>query len=95
MKHMRIQISQTRWIREPNGGYVWDRWEIYKGVTSSYHLALERKVTRRKFTEMPITDSVIKKVEEMAVKDGAVIRISFKNRKEWNTCLIMKMSMRH
>ncbi len=31
--------------------------------------------------EMPITDSVIKKVEEMAVKDGAVNGISFKNRK--------------
>jgi hypothetical protein len=30
---------------------------------------------------MPITDSVIKKVEEMAVKDGAVNGISFKNRK--------------
>jgi hypothetical protein len=30
---------------------------------------------------MPITDSVIKKVEEMAVKDGAVNRILFKYRK--------------
>ncbi len=30
---------------------------------------------------MPITDFVIKKVEEMAVKDGVVNRISFKNRK--------------
>jgi hypothetical protein len=30
---------------------------------------------------MPITDSVIKKVEEMDVKDGAVNGISFKNRK--------------
>ncbi len=40
-----------------------------------------KKVTRRKFREMPITDSVIKKVEEMAVKDGAVNGILFKNRK--------------
>jgi hypothetical protein len=30
---------------------------------------------------MPITDSVIKKVEEIAVKDGAVNGILFKNRK--------------
>ncbi len=44
-------------------------------------LSTGKKVTRRKFTEMPITDSVIKKVEEMAVKDGAVNGISFKNRK--------------
>jgi hypothetical protein len=44
-------------------------------------LSTGKKVTRRKFTEMPITDSVIKKVQEMAVKDGAVNGISFKNRK--------------
>ncbi len=44
-------------------------------------LSSGKKVTRRTFTEMPITDSVIKKVEEMAVKDGAVNGISFKNRK--------------
>jgi hypothetical protein len=44
-------------------------------------LSTGKKVTRRKFTEMPITDSVIKKVEEMAVKDGAVNGILFKNRK--------------
>jgi hypothetical protein len=36
---------------------------------------------RRKFTEMPITESVIKQVEAMAVKDGAVIGINFKARK--------------
>ncbi len=44
-------------------------------------LSTGKKVSQRKFTEMPIIDSVIKKVEEMAVKDGAVNRISFKNRK--------------
>jgi hypothetical protein len=44
-------------------------------------LSTGKKVTRRKFTEMPITDSVIKKVEEMAVNDGAVNGILFKNRK--------------
>jgi hypothetical protein len=43
-------------------------------------LSTGKKVTRRKFTEMLITDSVIKKVEEMAVKDGAVNGISFENR---------------
>ncbi len=44
-------------------------------------LSTGKKVTQRKFTEMPITDSVIKKVEEMGVKDGAFNGISFKNRK--------------
>jgi hypothetical protein len=36
---------------------------------------------RRKFTEMPVTEAVIKQVEEMAVKDGAVKGINFKDRK--------------
>jgi hypothetical protein len=44
-------------------------------------LSTGKKVTQRKCTEMPITDSVIKKVEEMAVKDGVVNGILFKNRK--------------
>jgi len=35
-------------------------------------LATGKNVTRRKFTEMPVTDVVIKQVEEMAVKDGAM-----------------------
>ena len=44
-------------------------------------LATGKKVTRRKFTDMPIMESVIKQVEAMAVKDGAVIGINFKDRK--------------
>ena len=36
---------------------------------------------RRKFTEMPVTDAVIKQGEEMAVKDGAIKGINFKDRK--------------
>ena len=44
-------------------------------------LATGKKVTCRKFTEMPVTEVVIKQVEEMAVKDGAVKGISFKDRK--------------
>ena len=43
-------------------------------------LAMGKKVTRRKFTEMPITESVIDQVEKMAVKDGATKGLSFKNR---------------
>ncbi len=34
-------------------------------------LAMGKKVTQRKFTEMPITESIIDQVEKMAVKDGA------------------------
>ena len=44
-------------------------------------LATGKKVTRKKFTEMPVTDAVIKQVEEMAVKDGAIKGINFKDRK--------------
>ncbi len=40
-----------------------------------------KKVTRRKFTEMPITEFVIEQVEKMAVKDGVMKGLSFKNRK--------------
>jgi len=44
-------------------------------------LATGKKVTQSKFTEMPVTDAVIKQVEEMAVKDGAIKGINFKDRK--------------
>jgi hypothetical protein len=63
-------------------------WAICMGPTGNLQgsykflpLSTGKKVTQRKFTEMPITDSVIKKVEEMSVKDGAVNGILFKNRK--------------
>ncbi len=52
-----------------------------QGSYTFLSLSTGKKVTRRKFMEMPITDSVIKKVEKMAVKDGAVDGILFKNRK--------------
>jgi hypothetical protein len=64
------------------------KWAICTGPTrnlqGSYNflsLATGKKVTQRKFTKMPITELVIKQVEEMAVKDGAVIGINFKDRK--------------
>ncbi len=44
-------------------------------------LATRKMVTRRKFTEMPITESVIEQVEMMAVKDGTTKGLSFRNRK--------------
>jgi hypothetical protein len=44
-------------------------------------LATGKKVTQRKFTEIPITESVIEQVEKMAVKDGATKGLSLKNRK--------------
>ena len=63
-------------------------WGICMGPTGNLQgsykfLSLEtgKKVTRRKFTEMPVTDAVIKQVEEMAVKDGAIKGINFKDRK--------------
>jgi hypothetical protein len=64
------------------------KWAICMGPTGNLQgsykflsLATGKKVTRRKFTEMPITELVIKQVEAMAVKDGAVIGINFKDRK--------------
>ena len=42
-------------------------------------LTTGKKVTRRKFTEMQVTDAMIKQVEEMAVKDGAIKGINFKD----------------
>ena len=40
-----------------------------------------KKVTRRRFTEMPITEAIIRQVEAMVVKDGVVKGINVKNRK--------------
>ncbi len=64
------------------------KWEICMGTSGNLQwsykflsLVTRKKVTRRKFTEMPVTESVIKQVEEMAVKDGAVKGINFKDRK--------------
>jgi hypothetical protein len=57
------------------------KWAICMGPTGNLQgsykflsLATGKKVTRRKFTEMPITELVIKQVEAMAVKDGACYR---------------------
>ena len=44
-------------------------------------LATGKKVTQKKFTKMSVTEVVIKQVEEMAVRDGAVKGINFKDRK--------------
>ncbi len=64
------------------------KWAICMGpmgnLQGSYKFLLlvtGKKVTCRKFMEMPVTEAVIKQVEEMAVKDGAVKGISFKDRK--------------
>ncbi len=63
-------------------------WAICMGPTGNLQgsykflsLATGKKVTQRKFTEMPVTDAVIKQVEEMAVKDGGIKGINFKDRK--------------
>ncbi len=63
------------------------KWAICMGPTGnllgSYKflsLATGKKVTRRKFTKIPVTEAVVKQVEEMAVKDGAVKGINLKDR---------------
>jgi hypothetical protein len=67
---------RTKWAicMEPMGNL--------QGSYKFLSLATGKKVTRRKFMEMPVTEAVIKPVKEMAVKDGTVKGISFKNRKE-------------
>ena len=64
------------------------KWAICLGPTGNLQgsykflsLATGKKVIRRKFTEMLITESVIEQVEKMAVKDGVTKGLSFKNRK--------------
>jgi hypothetical protein len=52
-----------------------------QGSNKFLSLSTGKNVTQSKFMEMSITDSVIKKVKEMAVKDGALNGILFKNRK--------------
>ncbi len=62
-------------------------WAICMGLTGNLQgsykflsLVTGKKVTQRRFTDMPVTDAVIKQVEEMAVKDGAVKGLNFKDR---------------
>ncbi len=64
------------------------KWAICMGPTGNLQgsnkflsFATGKKVTRRKFTEMPVTEAVIKQVKEIAVKDGAVKGINFKDGK--------------
>ncbi len=54
------------------------KWTICLRPTGNLHgsykfllLATGKKVTQRKFTEMPFTESIIGQVEKMDVKDGA------------------------
>jgi hypothetical protein len=44
-------------------------------------LSTANTVTRRKFTEMPMTDSVIRMVDSSGKKEGCKNGLSFKNRK--------------
>jgi hypothetical protein len=60
------------------------KWAIYMGpmgnLQGSYKflsLVTGKKVMRRKFTEMLVTEAVIKQVGQKAVKDGAVKGIFF------------------
>jgi hypothetical protein len=66
------------------------KWGICLGPTGnmqgSYNykflsLSTGKKFTRRKFTEMPMTDSVIKMVDSLGKKERCKNGLSFKNRK--------------
>ena len=54
---------------------------IMQGSYKFLSLSTGKKVTRRKFTEMPMTDSVIKMVDSLGKKERCINGLSFKNRK--------------
>ena len=64
------------------------KWGICLGPTGNMQgsykflsLSTGKKVTRRKFTEMPMTDNVIKMVDSLGKKERCKKGLSFKNRK--------------
>jgi hypothetical protein len=64
------------------------RWAICLGPTGNMHgsykflsLTTGKTVTRRKFTEMPMTDSVIRRINSLGKKEQCKSGLSFKNRK--------------
>jgi hypothetical protein len=64
------------------------KWGICLGPTGNMQgsykflsLSTGKKVTQRKFTEMPMTDSVIKMVDSLCKKERCKNGLSFKNRK--------------
>jgi hypothetical protein len=42
-------------------------------------LTTEKKIARHKFTEMPMTEAVIKQIKKWAMKDHAQNGLTFKN----------------
>ena len=78
------------------------KWGICLGPTGNMQgsykflsLSTGKKVTRRKFTEMPMTDSVIKMIDSLGKKKRCKNGLSFKNRKgEEYTYLTTRTNMR-
>ncbi len=66
---------RTRWgiCLEPTGSM--------QGSYTFLSLSTRNKVTQRKFTEMPITDSVIRMVDRLGKKERCKNELSLKNRK--------------
>ncbi len=64
------------------------KWGICLGPTGNmqrsykfWSLSTGKKVTRRKFTEMPMTDSVIRRIDSLGKKEQCKNGLSFRNRK--------------
>ena len=79
--HIHPDITNTLDPRTRNWGICMGPTGNLQGSCKFLSLETGKKMTRRKFTEMPVTDAVIRQVEEMAVKDGAIKGINFKDRK--------------
>jgi hypothetical protein len=73
--HVDPDITNTMWgiCLGPTGNM--------QGSYKFLSLSTGKKVTRRKFTEMPMTDSVIKMVDSLGKKKRCKNGLSFKNRK--------------
>ena len=78
-KNSNFEMMLVNTVRENFEGY--SRHEVKKAKDARRIQGMIANPTEREFAGMPVTDAVIKQVEEMAVKDGAIKGIIFKDRK--------------
>ncbi len=76
------------------------RWAVCLGPTGNMQgnykflsLTTGKKVTQRKFTEMPMTDSIIRRINSLGKKEQCKSGPYFKNKKGKEYVLTMRTSM--
>ena len=65
------------------------KWGICLGPTGNMSLSTGKKIVRRKFTEMPMTESVMNQIDKWAKKDLTQNGLTFLHRKGMVTNLMM------